>query len=483
MIPLRLGDIGMATLVRGDAECVITSVVADSRLAGPGALFVCLRGSRRDGHDYALDAVSRGALAALCARGSGRGILAPGVALLEADDPLDALGGIARLVRRRSHAHIVGVAGSVGKTSTKDVLRALLAPHMPTVASPASYNNELGVPLTLSLLEPGTAVCVCELGTGAPGELSGLCTIAEPTLGVITAVGPEHLEFFGTLEAVAAEESGLIATLPRGASLVVPQQAPLLDSYRRGDLDEWRFGLEPLADVRPLAWRTSLKTTEVVLAVRGERVAFPTNLRLPHHRLTLAAAVAACAALGVPFDRIGDGAAAVELSPCRGQEYPLAGGGVLINDAYNANPLSIAAALEAVTARRDGGRAVAVLGDMAELGPNAADWHSRAGRYAATLGVDVLVAVGPEARAYLTGNAGRMRCYWFPDATAARRALPPLLQPGDTVLLKGSRSARLELVAEALTPYESRQEPGLQRRRRSGAFGQDCPQLAAAEGA
>jgi UDP-N-acetylmuramoyl-tripeptide--D-alanyl-D-alanine ligase len=448
MIPLALGEIDTAALARGDPELPITSVVADSRLARPGSLFVCLRGSRRDGHDYAPDAARRGAVAVLCARG--RASIAAGLAVLEADDPLVALGGIARLVRRRSRADVVGVAGSAGKTSVKDVLHALLAPHLTTVGSPASYNNELGVPLTLSLLEADTAACVCELGTGGPGELAGLCAIAEPSLGVLTAIGPEHLEFFGTLEAVAAEEAALIGALPQGAPVVLPQEARLLEPYRRSDLEEWRFGLQPSADVHPLAWRAVADATEVVLAVRGNRLAFTTNLRLPHHRLTLAAAVAACAALGLPLDRIGDGAAAIELSPSRGQEQPLPSGGVLINDTYNANPLSLATALEALAVRRNGGRAIAVLGEMAELGPDAPRWHGQAGRHAAALGIDLLVAVGPGARAYLDGGTGRISCCWFPDLAAARLALPALLQPGDVVLLKGSRSARLELLAETL---------------------------------
>ena len=450
MIALRLGEIGGAELARGDPELAITGVVADSRLARPGVLFVCLRGSRRDGHDFVLDAARRGAVAALCARGRGAGVSA--LPMLEADDPLAVLGGIGRLVRRRSKAHVVGVAGSAGKTSVKDVLRALLAPHLATVASPASYNNELGVPLTLSLIEAGTAACVCELGTGAPGELGALCAIAEPSHGVVTAIGPEHLEFFGTLDSVAAEEAALIAALPPGAPLVFPQDAPLLEPHRRRDLDEWRFGLEPPAVVHPLAWRRAADATEVVLSVRGQRVAFTTNLRLPHHRLTVTAAAAAYAALGLPLDRLGEGAADVALSPWRGQEQRLAGGGVLINDAYNANPLSMAAALEARAARRDGGRANAVLGEMAELGPEAPRWHARAGRQAAALGIDLLVAVGAGALGYLDGGAGRIHCCWFPDVTAAGRALPGLLETGDAVLLKGSRTARLELLAQALVP-------------------------------
>lgn len=447
MIPVRLGEIDSATLVYGDPDLPISSFVADSRLARPGALFACLRGSRHDGHEFIREAAARGATAVLCERGRSEN---HGPAMLESDDPLAALGGIARTVRRRSRARVVGVAGAAGKTSTKDVLRALLAPQLTTVASLASYNNELGVPLTLSQLELDTAVCVCELGTGAPGELAALCRIAEPDVGVLTAIGPEHLEFFGTVEAVAAEEAALIAALPRGAPLVLPRQAELLDPYRRGDLDEWRFGLHPAADVYPLSWRPGTDATDAVFSVRGERVAFATPLGLAYHRLTLAGAIAAYAALGLPLDGIGEGMEAVALSPWRGEELPLPHGRLLINDAYNANPVSVAVALEALAARRNGGRAIAVLAEMAELGPGAPRWHADAGRHAARVGIDLLVTVGPGALAYLDGAVGAIECCWLPDATAAARALQALLRPGDVVLLKGSRSAGLERIVEAL---------------------------------
>lgn len=450
MIPLRLGEIEAATLVRGEPDLEVTAVVCDSRLAEPGALFVCLRGSRHDGHAFVGDAAVRGAVAVLCEPGRNDGVGA--LAVLEAEQPLAALGAIARAVRKRARARVVGIGGSAGKTSTKDALRALLAPHLPTVASPASFNNELGVPLTLALLEADTAVCVCELGTGAPGELATLCRIAGPDLGVITALGPEHLEFFGTVEAVAAEEAALIAAIPPGAPLVLPASARLLDPHRRGDLDEWRTGLTPAADVYPLAWRPAAGHTDAVFSVRGERVAFTTNLRHPHHRHTLAAALAAYAALGLPLERAGDGAATIQLSPWRGQEQPLARGGVLINDTYNANPLSLAAALHALAGRRDGGRAVAVLGEMAELGPDAPRWHARTGRLAARLGIDLLVAVGPGALGYLDGATGELECRWLPDTDTAAQALPTILRPGDVVLLKGSRSAGLERLAEAIGP-------------------------------
>jgi UDP-N-acetylmuramoyl-tripeptide--D-alanyl-D-alanine ligase len=448
VIPVRIGEIRSAALVHGNPELELTGLVADSRLARPGALFACLPGSRVDGHDFVGDAARRGAAAVLCA--PGRAPSAGPLAALESADPLATLAEIGRLVRTRARASVIGVAGSAGKTTVKDVLHALLAPHLPTVASRASHNNELGVPLTLALLEPDTAACVCELGTGAPGELEGLCRTVQPDVGVLTAIGPEHLEFFGSVEHVAAEEAALLAALPPAAPVVIPCREPLLEPYCRSDLDEWRFGLDREADVHPLSWRPHAVGTDVALAVRGQRVEFATNLRLPHHRLSLAAAVAVYAALGLPLERIGEGAGAIAVSPSRGEEQQLRCGAVLIDDAYNANPLSMRAALEALAARRNGGRAVAVLGAMAELGAETARWHALAGRQAAELGVDLLVAVGPGARGYLDGATGRTACLWFPDLDSTVRPLRSLLRPNDVVLLKGSRRAALERLADAL---------------------------------
>jgi UDP-N-acetylmuramoyl-tripeptide--D-alanyl-D-alanine ligase len=445
VISVRLGELEGTTLVRGDPELAIQSVVSDSRLARPGSLFVCLRGSRRDGHEFLDDAARRGAAAALSERGRSRSL--PGLAVLEAKDPLVALGQLAHLVRKRSEAQVVAVAGSAGKTSTKDVLRALLAPHAQTVASPASYNNELGLPLTLTLLESETRLCVCELGTGGAGELAGLCRIAEPDLGVLTAIGPEHLEFLGSLAGVAAAEAELIAGLPAGAPIVLPYAEPLLEAHRRPDLEEWHFGLDRGADVHPLLWLPGKRFTHVVLRVRGQQVDFQTNLRLKHHRLTLCAAVAAYAALGLSLDGVGEGAAAIALSPLRGEERRRRGGGLLINDAYNANPLSMRVALETLAARRNGCRAVAVLGEMTELGTESWRWHAEVGVRAAELKIELLVAVGPLARAYLEGAVGRIACSWCPDTHAAAKALPRLLRRSDVVLLKGSRAAGVERLA------------------------------------
>jgi UDP-N-acetylmuramoyl-tripeptide--D-alanyl-D-alanine ligase len=448
VIPLRPSELTSATLVHGDPVLPITGLVVDSRLARPSSLFVCLPGSRADGHNFIGDAASRGASAVLCA--PGRAPRAGPPAALVSADPLATLAEIGRLVRSRARACVIGIAGSAGKTTLKDALHALLAPQLPTVASRASHNNELGVPLTLGLLEPETGACVCELGTGSPGELAALCQIAQPDIGVLTAIGPEHLEFFGTVAQVAAEEAALIASLPAGAPVVVPSREPLLDPYLRSDLDTWRYGLDRAADVHPIAWRPRAGGAEITLTVRGQQIAFATNLGHPHHRLTLAAATAVYAALGLPLDRLGEGARAIALSPSRGQELQLPRGGVLINDAYNANPVSMQAALEALAARRNGGRTVAVLGAMAELGPDTPRWHALAGKQAADLDLDLLIAIGPDTRGYLDGATGRTACLWFPDLDSSIAPLRSLLRRDDVVLLKGSRAAGLERLANAL---------------------------------
>lgn len=448
MIPVAVNELTRARVVSGDRDVVVTSLVADSRRATPGSLFVAFRGTRTDGHAFLEDARRRGARAALCERGRGRAV--DGVTVLEAEVQLDALAELARIVRSRSAARVVGIVGSAGKTTTKDILHALTGPHARVIANETSYNNELGVPLTLSRLERDTEVAICELGTGAIGEVAALCGIARPTVGVVTCLGPEHLAAFATIENVARAEAELIEGVPPGAPVVLPVNERLLDPYRREDLSEIRFGFERPADVRPLRWRAESRATDVELAVGETRVRFQTNLRARHHCLDLCAAAAAYAALGLPLEGIGEGATEITLSPWRGEEHRLAGGAILVNDAYNANPCSMAAALGAIVRRRAGGRVVAVLGDMAELGPDAPSWHRRIGEVAADEGIDVLVAVGSLARHYCTGAGGRLDAQWFADREAAAIALPDLIEPSDVVLVKGSRSAGLERLAVGL---------------------------------
>jgi UDP-N-acetylmuramoyl-tripeptide--D-alanyl-D-alanine ligase len=445
VIPLAAGELEGTRLLSGDPATRIESVVSDSRVVGPGALFCALEGERSDGHDYLDDVRAAGAVAVLCRTGRSRPLA--GVCVLEADEPLTALGAIARQVRRAWGGKVIGIAGSNGKTSTKDMLAALCAPHVPTLATHRNHNNRLGLPLTLFRLEPGHALCICELGTSEAGELADLAAIAEPDIGLLTNIAPEHLEFLGDLEGVAREEASLLAALPLAAEAVVPFDEPLIAPYVRADLRTTTFG-EPGGDVRCLSWEPEAGGTRALLDVLGERAELFVPLRAAHHAANLAAAAAAYVRAGLPVAGLAQGAAAIELSPLRGQELERHGGGVLVNDAYNANPASVESALAALADRAAGARTVAILGHMAELGPEASRWHAEVGRACARLGIDVVIGVGALAAAYETASEG-CEWHWAPSLDAAAELLPRVLRPGDFVLLKGSRSAGVERLAEA----------------------------------
>ena len=445
MIPLAVSELAAElTLTRGDRGRVIERVTTDSRECGPGALFCALEGTRVDGHAFLADAIAAGAAAVLCRRGSPPA--SGDVAVFEVDDPLTALGVLARHVRRAWGGKVIGVAGSNGKTSTKDILAALCGAHVPTLATHANHNNRLGVPLTLFRLEREHAICVCELGTSEVGELADLCAIVEPEIGVLTNIGPEHLEFLTDVEGVAREEGSLIGALATGADLVMPLDEPLLVPYLRADVRTTTFARHG-ADVSCTRWEVG-EATVATLSVGGQEVAVTTTLRAPHHALNLAAAAAAYARAGLPVSLLGAGGPAIELSPRRGQERPRARGGLVINDAYNANPGSMESSLADLVSREPRLRTVAVLGHMAELGEGAALWHERVGRRAGELGVDLVIAIGLHGEDTVRGAAAA-ETHLFADLEAARAGLPQLLQPGDTVLLKASRSQALWLLEEA----------------------------------
>jgi UDP-N-acetylmuramoyl-tripeptide--D-alanyl-D-alanine ligase len=446
VIPLTAGALEGTRLISGDPATRIESIVTDSRTAGRGALFCALEGARADGHDYLNAVRDAGAVAVLCRRGRSRPLA--GMCVLEADDPLTALGAIARQVRRAWGGKVIAIAGSNGKTSTKDMLAALCAPHVSTLATHRNHNNRLGLPLTLFRLEPQHALCICELGTSEVGELADLSAIAEPDMGVVTNIAAEHLEFLGDLEGVAREEASLLAALPADSDAVLPAREPLLAPYRRADVRTTTFG-EPDGDVRCLSWEPGDSGTRVVLDVLGERSELVMPLRAAHHAANLAAAAATYARAGLPVAGLAAGAGAIELSPFRGQEQERGAGGILVNDAYNANPASLESALAALVERAAGARTVAVLGHMAELGPDAPRWHAEVGRACARLGVDVVVGVGELAGSYATAAEG---CEWHyaADIAEAGDLLHRVLKPGDFVLLKGSRSAGIERLAEAV---------------------------------
>jgi UDP-N-acetylmuramoyl-tripeptide--D-alanyl-D-alanine ligase len=407
VIPLDthlLVNLGRAD-VRGER---FSGVQVDSRRIVPGDLFVALG----RGVEFVDDAFVNGAAATLVP-----------------DDPFAALGELGRAVRDRSSARIVGITGSMGKTSTKDILAALCAPSARTIAAEASFNNEIGVPLTLCRLEPDTEICILELAMRGFGQIAALCEIAGPQIGVITNIGPVHLEFVASLDGVARAKGELIEALPVGGTAVVPPDFPIA----RDDIQVLR--VEP-----PDAVRSDGRTT-----VNGVSFNFTARHQVPN----AATALAALEALGLPPSAQVD----VDFTRARGDETPLPGDGLLINDAHNANPISMRAALAYLAERAEGRRLVAVLGDMRELGESGPAYHREIGDALVEYGVNEVLAVGELARNYLEAGA---RGRWAPNVEEALQELDDLVRPGDAVLVKGSLAVGLEAVAETLIRVPSK---------------------------
>ena len=413
MIQLSLEEV--RELVTGELEGdgPIGGVQIDSRRVRSGDLFVAVG----RGVEYLADARAAGAAATLV----------PG----DAHAALAALGGA---VRARSAAKVVGITGSTGKTSTKDILGALCAPHRRTVAAEASFNNELGVPLTLARLEPDTEVCIVELGMRGFGQIAALCSFAKPDIGVITHVGPVHLELVGSIHGVACAKAEVVACLPPGGIAIAPVSAVLDPFLARDDVDVRRF--DPAA--------VELTGSRAVFDVRGTAVELELPFTTRHQAENTLAALYAYEALGLPLERAQEGVAAIALSPWRGEALALTGGGFVVNDAYNANPTSMRAALLDLSERAAGRRRVAILGEMAELGEQGPRYHAEIGTLLHELGIEVLVAIGPLARGYMDPGVDTMRWLDGPEGFA------DLLRPGDAVLVKASRAAGLEGIAPTL---------------------------------
>jgi UDP-N-acetylmuramoyl-tripeptide--D-alanyl-D-alanine ligase len=404
LIPLTLGEV--EALAAGELRAepwaeTITGVRIDSRRIEEGDLFVAI-GS---GADFRKHAVARGAAATLVP-----------------DRAFEALAALGKAVRDRSQARVVAITGSIGKTTTKDLLAAICARQRRTVAAERSYNNELGVPLTLCRLEPDTELCILELAMRGFGQIAELAALTRPEVGVVTAIAPVHLEKVGSLEGVVRAKSELIAALPAGGTAVVPAGF----AVERGDLRVVRVGEDvTLEGFEPPRLVTSLGTFEVDFTAR-------------HLAVNALTALATAEVLDLDLPERIDAA----LAEWRNQELELPGGGLLINDAWNAHPISMRAALEHLAERGGPRRRVAVLGEMAELGDYAEEAHREVARAVEEIGVDVLIAVGPRAQIY----GGRQ----VTDAAEAIEAVREELRPGDAVLVKGARVLGLETVADAL---------------------------------
>ena len=431
-----------ATLVAApETEAGPERVVIDSREAGPGDLFVGLRGATEDGGRFADQALRAGAWGVLTTAAHADASLGQRGAVLAADDPLRALQRLARAWRRELGAGVIGVTGSTGKTSTKDLLFAVLAPHRRTIASRGNFNTEIGLPLEILGAPAGTEVLVLEMAMRGAGQIAELVWVAEPDVGVIVSIGPVHLELLGSIEAIAAAKAELIAGLAPGATAVIPAGEKLLEPHLRDDLEVVTFGED--GDVRLLA----ADGEHVEIELGDERLELEVPFTQAHLRRNLLAAVAAARVLGV----VASGRIELELSPGRGQRAELPDGVLLIDDCYNANPMSMRAALEdlAVSAPRERHpRRVAVLGDMLELGPDERRFHEEIGAAADEADIDVLITVGPLAAAMTDRFDGE--AYPVANAEEAASLLPELLAPGDAVLVKASRGVGLEVVCRAL---------------------------------
>ncbi|MGD9735882.1 MAG: UDP-N-acetylmuramoyl-tripeptide--D-alanyl-D-alanine ligase [Solirubrobacterales bacterium] len=447
---------GAAALAEG-APAPPRRATIDSSQTGPGDLFFGLRGERRDGGEFAESALAAGAwgvvigpdhAAALASSGLAGGAgasadMAPPAWVFAAEDPLAAMQKLAGAWRRALGARVVGVTGSVGKTSVKDIARALLPGRVH--ANRENLNTEIGLPLTLLEAPDETETLVLEMAMRGVGQIAELGAIAEPDVAVITNVGPVHVELLGSVAAIAAAKAEIIDSLRPGGTVVAPVDAGELEPHLGRAERLLRFG--PGGDVHVVeAWVGDGATEATIATPLGEQL-FELPFSEAHNLTNALAAIAAGVALGAsPAEMAGRATLGIGFSRFRGERLQLRDGIVLVNDAYNANPVSMRAALDHLMTL-EAPRRLAVLGEMGELGPGAPGFHREIGEHAREVGVDLVIGVGEAGREYGPDEL-------VADPAEAAELLSALLEAEDVVLIKGSRSAGLEGVAEALLESE-----------------------------
>ncbi len=436
----------------GAPDVLFRQLTTDSRKAGPGDLFVALRGDRFDGHDFVAEVMARGVAGVVVRTGSVTGGAGTS-AVIEVADTRTALGRMAGCYRAEFGLPVVCVVGSNGKTTTKDLLSGLLGGLGPVLRSEASFNNDIGVPMTLLGLESRHRVAVLEAGTNHPGELAPLLGLIRPMVGLLTGIGREHLEHFGDLEGVAREEGSIAEALAADGVLVMNGDAPLAQTIAgRSRAPVIRFGSGAANEWRVVSSRSGWEGEEFELSspVPGWSGAWRVGVPGRHMAMNAVGALAVASRLGVEPEAARDALRGFRASRQRLETVEV-GGVRLLNDCYNANADSMLAALQTLSDLPCAGRRVAVLGDMAELGSASEPAHGEVGRFAVGR-VDRLFAVG--VRSGVTAGAakagGMAGVSAFPDVEALVPSLLATVQPGDVVLVKASRSARLERVTAAL---------------------------------
>jgi UDP-N-acetylmuramoyl-tripeptide--D-alanyl-D-alanine ligase len=451
-----------AEMVSGGPETLVKNVCTDSRTAKADDVFFAIKGEKFDGHEFVAEVAAKGVAAVVVEKSRVQSLkskVPSGVGILAVDDVRIAFGKFGAAYRKEFSIPVICVGGSNGKTTTKELVASVFREKFATLWSEASFNNDIGVPATLLRLEKSHQAAVLEVGTNHPGELAALVKIVQPKFGIITSIGREHLEFFGDVAGVAQEEGSLAELLPADGKLFVNGDSEWTDKIAArtkakvvrvggGEKNDWRS--------KKIRLDKSGTTFHIESADKNFSGEYRINL-LGRHQVTNAMfAIAVGAELGLTRDEIGDGLLACPPPKMRMQFWE-ANGVRVLDDAYNANADSMRAALETLCGLPLQGRRVAILGDMAELGAQTEPAHAEIGKFCAELKIGQLFTVGKNsaATARAAREAGLLRVIEFVDVEAAMKVMKNFLKPGDVVLLKASRSSRLERIAETLKSDKS----------------------------
>lgn len=426
---------------------IFTTVAIDSRKVNPGDCFVAIKGDNFDGHDFIEQAIAKGATTILASRAPLNAI-EQSVCFLEVDDTVLALGRLAAFWRDRFPVPMIGVTGSCGKTTVKGMITAICGTMGKTLATQGNFNNHIGLPLTLLRLDSTYRYAVIEMGASAKGEIEYLGKIAKPNVSLITNIAPAHILGFGSLEGVAQAKSEIYGVLPQDGVAVVNLEEPFNASWRTtiGDRKVITFGLHSDAMVRASEVEYLAMGVRLRLHVQDQSRQMEIGIPGKHTVLNILASAAATSAIGISIDDIIQGLGSFEGVPGRLCRHPGLKGACVIDDSYNANPGSVNAALDVLAGCK--GQTVFVMGDMAELGENAADYHARVGAYAREKGISQLLAVGTFSE--LAANAFGKGAIWYPTKEALVEALKDQMASHTVVLIKGSRSSQMEVVTKAI---------------------------------